>query len=447
MCTSFKTCFSEEVLDQLARKTKFIKRKGILDAKTFVKLLIFNTLDQSQLSLLDLKLDLQSHFDCNISREAIHKRFTPEAVDFLKALLARLLELQLKSGNNFSSPAKAFNRLCLKDSTKFSIPKEFSETYPSYGNFHKQGALMNIQYEYDLLSGNWTSFEFTKATRNDQKDSRETLDNIDKNDLHIRDLGYVTMIYLEGVVEREAYFLNRLPTTINVYGLKNNEYHRLNWKSIDKAFKNKGMDQMELDVVLSKKYKLGSRMIIIPIPNDVYKERIRKAAKQAKSKGCQLTNEYKIKARYNIFITNVPADRLCVQDVAQVYRLRWQVELVFKSWKSGLAVHKTKRVQKNRFECQLIARIIWALINWRLYQSANLATRAAKPDTGVSILKFNKQTNKHALILREIIEDASRLKNWVKEKIIPLLPYLLIEKKKGKTPHCEILSRNIWKLS
>lgn len=183
-------------------------------------MLIFNELDQSQLSLLDLKLDLQTHFNCSVSREAIHKRFTPEAVAFMKALLAKLIELRLVTENSIPSTLKTFNRLCIKDSTKFTIPKEFADTYPGYNGFHKGSALMNIQYEYDLLSGNWSCLDFTKATRNDQTDSRETLDNIETNDLHIRDLGYVTMPYLMGVTERQAFFLNRLPTQLNVYRKK-----------------------------------------------------------------------------------------------------------------------------------------------------------------------------------------------------------------------------------
>lgn len=163
---------------------------------------------------------MQTHFDCSVSREAIHKRFTPEAVVFMKAFLAKLIELKLVTEKSVPSALKSFNRLCIKDSTKFSIPKEFSGTYPGYNGFHKGSALMNIQYEYDLLSANWSCLDFTKATRNDQADSRETPDNIETNDLHIRDLGYVTMPYLLGITERQAFFLNRLPAQLNVYRKK-----------------------------------------------------------------------------------------------------------------------------------------------------------------------------------------------------------------------------------
>lgn len=306
-------------------------------------MLIFNELNQSQLSLLDLKLDLQSYFGCKISREAIHKRFSPEALSFLKALLAKLLEFRLEKIEWTPSLVSGFNRLLLKDSSKFTIPSEFANDYPGYGGFHKGNAIMNIQYEYDLFTGNWASLNFTKATRNDQQDSKETLSLIEKDDLLVRDLGYVTMTYLNGVVENKAYFLNRLPTTVNVYSQKDDGYQPINWVEIDKKFEKNAMSQMELDVVLTMKNKLGARMIILPVPEQVYCQRIKNASKHAKSKGCQLSNEYKIKAKYNIYITNVPQEKLSFKDIVHIYRLRWQIELVFKSWKSNLSLHKKKK--------------------------------------------------------------------------------------------------------
>jgi hypothetical protein len=441
------TCFSDELLEQLARETGFIKRKGKVSASTFAKLLIFNELDQSQLSLLDLKLDLQNYFGCEISREAIHKRFSAEALHFLKALLAKLLELRLAKVEWSSSLAGCFNRLLLKDSSKFTIPNAFAKAYPGYGGFHKGNAIMNIQYEYDLLTGNWASLNFTKATRNDQQDSKETLDQIEKNDLLVRDLGYVTMTYLNGIVKNKAYFLNRLPTTVNIYSPKGEDYHPIDWAEIDKHFEKNTLPQMELDVVLTMKHKLGVRMVVSPVPKQVYCQRIKNASKHAKSKGCQLSKEYKIKAKYNIFITNVPQEKLSIKDITELYRLRWQIEIVFKSWKSNLSLHEVKKVKKERFECQLVARIIWALVNWRLFQAANWSLKPDKKARGISILKFSKQMLKFTAIFREIINDSVKFTYWIKQRYIPMITHLLIETKKGKTSHCQILADSFYKLS
>ena len=37
---------------------------------------------------------------------------------------------------------------------------------------------------------------------------------------------------------------------------------------------------------------------------------------------------------WTIFVTNVPGDRLSPEEIAVLYRARWQIELMFKRWKS-----------------------------------------------------------------------------------------------------------------
>jgi len=112
-----------------------------------------------------------------------------------------------------------------------------------------------------------------------------------------------------------------------------------------------------------------------------------------------------------------------------------------------LSIHKVKKVKKERLECQLIARIIWALINWRLFQAANWSLKPSKKARGISILKFSKQVIKFTAILREIIDDVIKFRCWIKDRYIPIIMHLLIETKKGKTSHCQILADSIYKLS
>jgi len=92
-----------------------------------------------------------------------------------------------------------------------------------------------------------------------------------------------------------------------------------------------------------------------------------------------------------------------------LYRLHWQIDIVFKSCKANLSLHKTKKVKHVRFECQLVARMIWALINWRIFQSANRALESGKEAKGISILKFSKQIIKGTANFRKYIQDVSNL--------------------------------------
>lgn len=441
MQDDYSQLFSEKSLDSLARDSNFIKRSRKITASSFVKTLVFSEEDHEHLSLLDLKCDYFENTKCNISQEAIHKRFTPEAVLFLKELFSKQLlsYLTFENKSNFSS--SLFTQINIKDSSKFKLPISFKDSYPSYGSYNKISSLMNIQYEYDILTGNWQSLELTKATRNDQADSKETAGNIMEGSLNIRDLGYITTTYLKTVENNEAYYLNRLPK-IGVYQIINGEYKLINWQALDKKIKQGNFKYIELDVYLGKEYKLKSRMILTSIPEKIKKERIRKAIQAGKrTDGYQPSKEYKIKAGYNIFITNASKYQLTMKEVIETYKLRWQVELVFKTWKSNLKLHKVKSMRKERMECQLIAKFIWILLNSKILQIANYLLKYDYPDLGCSPFKFYKRAKKYNQTLMHAMLNENNLFLWFKKKVIPIIPDLVIEQRFKKETHTQILSR------
>ena len=72
-----------------------------------------------------------------------------------------------------------------------------------------------------------------------------------------------------------------------------------------------------------------------------------------------------------IFITNIPANVLSAQQVSLVYRLRWQIEIIFKLWKSDAGLAEIGAWRLERVLCQLYARLIalvvfhWLSSPWR----------------------------------------------------------------------------------
>lgn len=199
---------------------------------------------------------------------------------------------------------------------------------------------------------------------------------------------------------------------------------------------------LEQEVYLGKSNKIKSRMILAPVPQTVTNERIRKAKQGGKrTKGYQISKEYKIKACYNIYITNVPEQIMPAEEVINSYKLRWQIELIFKTWKSNLNIHKMKPMKKERMECQLIAKLIWILLNSQLLQIANYALKSTDVELGCSPTKFFKRAKKFSQTLRYVIDNIKTFLHWFKTSIIPIIPSLIIEKRLKKETHCQILSR------
>ena len=428
--------FSPEMINSIAKRTGFVKRSRKLAAPDFVNTLMFSSCNQATTSLPDMTADLSQQFSVDISKEGLHKKFSAEGVCFLKELLKIQLSQQV-SLQEHTDLKKHFTAINIKDSSKFSLPDIYNGDYPSFGNFSKTNGLMNLQYEYDLMSGKWIVLELTSVKRNDQQDSKQTIESLKQGELYIRDLGYITPTYLKAVVDREAYFLNRIPPQANIYTCENKP---MGWKQIAGKFKKTGMRTLDMDVLLYQRELLKCRLVIEMVTDDEYRNRLRQAERSAKKHGVGLSKDHKLRCRYNAFITNVDREILPIEKIRKTYYLRWQIELVFKTWKSFFEINKVKKVKKERMECQLLAKLLWVLLNWRFFQSCNHYVQEHAPENGVSLLKFFKRCISFSNSLRLVVLNRTALSKWLRHVFLPLIDNTLCEAPAGKRTHYQTLN-------
>lgn len=396
---------------------------------------MFSACNQAHTSLEDIAADLHEQFAVDISKEAIHKRFTHQGAHFLKELIKRQISNQFTS---LSDPSLVTEFTCIKikDSTRFSLPDSCNGAYPGFGNFSKRNGLMQIQYEYDLLSGKWEDIMLTNRSRNDQKDSNQTVSSITRAGLHIRDLGYITPTYLKAVIEKSAYFLNRLPPQASIY---TQDGEKINWKAIDRRFGQPGVTCFTMDALIYEKHQIPCRLVIEQVCEKEYLKRLKQARQSAKSQKVSLSDEHKIRCRYNVFMTNVEKERLSAENIRKVYYLRWQIELVFKSWKSFFEINRVKKVRKERLECQLLAQILWILINWKLFSACNQHIQKHQPGQGVSSLKFFKRCLSFSQSLRKVIMQPDTTNLWLENVFLPAIFNTACEAPKDKKTHYQTL--------
>ncbi|MCB9772966.1 MAG: transposase [Nitrospiraceae bacterium] len=74
---------------------------------------------------------------------------------------------------------------------------------------------------------------------------------------------------------------------------------------------------------------------------------------------------------WTLFITNAPEAWLPLNMVRALYTLRWQIELVFKQFKSILRVHHSTTSNEHRVRCELYGKWITAVWVHRLHTGAN----------------------------------------------------------------------------
>ena len=103
--------------------------------------------------------------------------------------------------------------------------------------------------------------------------------------------------------------------------------------------------------------KLPVRVVLSPVSKEIKESRLKKLTKKAKHKKWNLSKERKLMCGYNIFITNLD-ESTENQEILDLYGLRWQIELLFKIWKSLFEIHKIGHTNIFRFECYLLGRLI-----------------------------------------------------------------------------------------
>jgi hypothetical protein len=391
---------------------------------------MFGNLQGIPASLNDFSAYLWDEHQIEISKQGVDDRFNSHAVNFLKRQLQEEMNNKLDF-SNLHPLSSSFSSIRIKDSTKWNLPEAYSDKYKGHGGCRANGkAMISVQFDYDLLAGGFIDLSLTSGTRNDQQDSKEVKDNIGKNELLIRDLGYATIGYMKNVEDKQAFFLNKMSLQFAVYDLEKGK--EVDFKAIQRKLKKNNLQQVEQNVLVGSKERFACRMIVTTVPQEVYKARIEAAEKNARKRGYQLTDTYKTRAAMNIYLTNAPDQLLPAKNVMDIYRIRWQVELMFKVWKSLANVNAIGKMKMVRFEAQLLAKLIWILINWKIFFALNGWVYHQDAEQMCSIWKFYKQIIRTSSQLRDILWEDGDWAKWLSKLFTKAHRNLLIEKKKNK---------------
>jgi len=119
---------------------------------------------------------------------------------------------------------------------------------------------------------------------------------------------------------------------------------------------------IEKTVVLGAYERVPARLIAIRMPEAIVNERRRQAYAAAKKNGYTPSQAHLTLMAWNLFVTNVPATIWSAPTVGIAYSLRWQVELVFRGWKSGLHVATLTTTTKYSTLCYLYGRMLLILL-------------------------------------------------------------------------------------
>jgi hypothetical protein len=408
--------YSPERIAEIARETGFVQRESKLGGMEFLALMTQGlyaqpdaTLNQMSGMLKDINPQLE------ISGPGLQQRMVGSGREFLKEMLSEALHLSVSRSLDGSIPEllKVFSKVHLLDSTQISLPENLSTRWAGSGGSASKAGL-KLQLMLDYRNGKYEEIVIDDGISADQSYIKEAVKLIGPGELMIYDLGYFDQNSMIDLAERKAYFLSRFNHRSNLY--KQNEDGQSEKFQLEKELKksaSKGMSFCEFDVWLVKDGRyLKIRLIAERVPEEVANQRRCKAKKKAKKKGRKPTKKHLYLMNWSLYITNTEREKLPAEVVSLVYRLRWYIELVFKSWKSyhGLAEVRGKR--EERIECFIYGRLIMIVIMTFLFGSIrrHLWTTRGRE---ASLLKVVRHFQTKAYKALSVIMDSGALTSFL----------------------------------
>lgn len=274
-----------------------------------------------------------------------------------------LLESRYKvNDKSIEGLLSSFNNTYIEDNSGISLQEDVKEEFKgSGGNASKAGMKIYLNYNYTQKS--IADLEISEGVKSDSKFTNKIISILEKDDLVLRDLGFFKIDSLKKIEEKEAYYISRYFLSTNLF---------IGEKKVDllKFLESKKhLNIIDEEVTISNQ-KLNTRLIAIKVSDDIYNQRVRslrKAYRQRRKTPKQ--NTLKLQ-RYVIFITNIPKKMIASQHIGTIYRLRWEIELCFKRWKSIFKIDRLTGINGNRTLCFIYAKLIAILLFNSLEQYA-----------------------------------------------------------------------------
>lgn len=342
----------DRVPEQNARSTGFVRRQRKLTASVFVKTLVFGFLANPQASRDELTR-VAATLGLTITPQALDERLTPEAAELLRRVLQAAIQAVITADPVALELLGRFTEVVLLDSSTISLPEGFATEWAGCGSKNPQrgNAAFKLSLAYDLKTGRLRGPSLEAGRTNDKKTALAG-EALPAGALRIADLGYFKIATLRQMDRSRVYYLSRYQAGTVISDAQGRKWARLSEWLHDRGAR---VDQ---EIFLGDRDRLRCRLLAARVPESVAERRIRRLKDEAAQDGRNLSPECVALASWTVFVTNVPSDRLDVEEALALGRARWQIELLFKLWKSHGKIDEWQSTKPAAILCEVYAKLI-----------------------------------------------------------------------------------------
>jgi hypothetical protein len=349
-----------EVPAELARASGFCQRRSKLTAAVFVQTLVLGWLGSPAATLSELT-QVAAKLGVSVSPQGLTQRFGPAAAALLERVLSAAIE-QVVAAEAVAVPLlQRFAGVYVVDSSTVALPDGLAAVWHGCGGRVAQGtqAALKLTVRLDLGTGRLAGPVVT-AGRTQDRSSVLQHAPLPAGALRLADLGFWSLEVFRAIAADGAFWLSRLNLQVAVCAADGTRLEPGTWLP-------RQGDRVDIPVVLGAAARLPGRLLGVRVPQAVAAERRRKVRAAAKREGQTPPAAKLALADWTLLATNVPTGMLSVPEALVVARARWQIELLFKLWKSHGQLDESRGADPWRVLCEVYAKLIAMVVqHWIL---------------------------------------------------------------------------------
>jgi hypothetical protein len=325
--------------DELARETGFVRRLRIVSGSLFVQTLVFGWLQYAHATRRQLHQVLVST-GTSVSGPGLDARFTAAAVEFLRAMVIEASQHVFAAAVSLPVLPR-FNGVYLTDGSRL------------------EGALGGVKVVVRLeLQRGGLQVGLEPLDRHDRAGAVMDIP-LPAGALHVADLGFFDLAWFEECLQQGVAFVTRLKAGTHLYDLTG--------QRLDLAQQLAGTRQPVSLQVLVGARRVPMTLLAERVSLDCARKRQAQLQHTARRKHRPVSPERLKLVQWTVYLTSC-ADLSSAQ-VHALYRARWQIERLFKRWKSLAKLTQSTSRDPFRQACERYAKLLAVLLAHWLTQT------------------------------------------------------------------------------
>lgn len=401
--------FLTTTADDLARTHGVIRRQRKLTGAALAQALVFGWLANPAATLADLTRAAATA-GVAISRQGVDQRFTLAAAAFLRALLEQATQTVVQADPVALPLLRRFPQVLVLDSTTISLPAALAETWPGCGagNTTAGDAAIKVQVRFDLVRGGLDVLDLTPGRASDCASAGQQPALV-PGGLRLADLGYFSLAQMAALVAAGGHFLTRLNAQTAVFAATGRRW------ALVTLLATTCRPDLDLAVEIGVRERLPCRLLARRVPPEVAALRQARLRATARDEGRPPSAALLAVVEWAVFVTSLPASQLTLAEALVLARARWQIELLFKLWKSAGLLDAWRTAQTPRILCEVYAKLLglllqqwllvvgcWGAADKSLWQAA-CGVRSRAPALASALVRSTRRLTEELRLLATIL--------------------------------------------